>query len=374
MGKKAVNEFFYNILALFRKEVLILLQDKRNRFILVAPILVQTLVFGYVASYDLNRVEFAVLDADNSTASRRLVAQFDGSPNFVRVASLESPSQMAQLVDTRKMLLVVHIGQHFERELQSGNQAPVQIIVDGRNSNVAGIAAGYANALIAAFNGEWGGGEVSSMPVVSARAWFNPNLETRWNIISGMVVVLAVVQVTILAGQSVAREKEQGTFDQILVTPLGPMELLLGKALPPVVIGLVQSSLVLFVALKWFAIPFAGSYALLYAGLFVYNCAIVGIGLCISALTSTMQQAMLYCFTALMPMILLSGFATPIASMPEVLQMATLLNPARYGVEFAQRIYLEGAGLQAMMPLYTPLALMACVTLGTASRLFRTRL
>ena len=367
-------DFFHTILALFRKEVLILLQDKRNRFILVAPILVQTLIFGYVASYDLNRVEFAVLDADNSAASRRLVAQFDGSPNFFRVASLESPSQMARLVDTRKALLVVHIGRHFQRELQAGNPAPVQVVVDGRNSNVAGIAAGYANAIITAFNVEWSDARASAMPVVSTRAWFNPNLETRWNIISGMVVVLAVVQVTILAGQSVAREKEQGTFDQILVTPLGPMELLAGKALPPVVIGLVQSSLVLLIALKWFGIPFAGSYLLLYAGLFIYNCAIVGIGLCISALTSTMQQAMLYCFTGLMPMILLSGFATPIASMPEALQWATLLNPARYGVEFAQRIYLEGAGLKAMLPLYAPLALMACVTLGAASRLFRTRL
>ena len=367
-------DFFHNILALCRKEVLILLQDKRNRFILVAPILVQTLIFGYVASYDLNRVEYAVLDADRSAASRTLLAQFDGSPNFVRVATLDSPAQMDRLVDSRKTLLVVHIGQHFERELQAGNVVPVQVIVDGRNSNVAGIAAGYANALVNAFNAAWSGGASLPMPDIATRAWFNPNLVTRWNIISGMLVVLAVVQVTILAGQSVAREKEQGTFDQILVTPLGPMELLLGKALPPVVIGLVQSSLVLLIALEWFSIQFQGSYLLLYAGLFIYNCAIVGIGLCISALTATMQQAMLYCFTALMPMILLSGFATPIASMPAALQKATLLNPARYGVAFAQSIYLEGATLDAVLPLYIPLAIMACITLGTASRLFRTRL
>ena len=186
--------------------------------------------------------------------------------------------------------------------------------------------------------------------------------------------MLAVVQVIVLAGQSVAREKEQGTFDQLLVTPFGPMTIMLGKAIPPVLVGLVQSTLVLLIALHWFAIPFAGAFPLLYAALILFNFAIVGIGLCVSALTSTMQQAMLYSFSLLMPMILLSGFITPVTSMPEVLQCVTQLNPVRYGVELAQRIYLEGAGFQETQHLFWPLGVIAVMTLGMASRLFRSRL
>ena len=217
-----------------------------------------------------------------------------------------------------------------------------------------------------------------SLPVrtlsLSSRAWFNPNLETRWNIISGMIAILSTIQVMVLAGQSVAREKEQGTFDQLLVTPFGPTTIMLGKALPPVLVGLGQSSLVLLIALFWFGIPYAGSFALLYLGLVIFNFTVVGVGLCVSAVTATMQQAMLYTFTLLMPMILLSGFTTPISSMPHALRLATLFNPARYGVEFAQRIYLEGAGTAEMLPVFWPLAVMSVVTLGAASRLFRSRL
>lgn len=178
----------------------------------------------------------------------------------------------------------------------------------------------------------------------------------------------------VLAGQSVAREREQGTFDQLLVTPFGPTALMIGKALPPMLVGLAQASLVLLIALHWFAIPYAGSFVLLYVGLVLFNAAIVGIGLCVSALTATMQQAMLYAFTLLMPMILLSGFTTPISSMPEALRLLTLINPVRHGVELAQRVYLEGAGLSDIQPLLLALAGIALVTLGLASRLFRRRL
>lgn len=171
-----------------------------------------------------------------------------------------------------------------------------------------------------------------------------------------------------------AREKEQGTFDQLLVTPLGPITIMLGKALPPIFVGLLQSSLVLLIALLWFKIPLAGSSLLLFLGLIIFNVAVVGIGLCISALANSMQQAMLFSFSLLVPMILLSGFVTPISSMPEGLQIATLINPARYGVEFSQRIYLEGAGFGEMVKLVMPLLAIGVITLGASSRLFRSHL
>ena len=371
-----MREFFFNVLTLIRKEALMIFKDKRGRIILVMPILIQSVLFGYVATYDLNRIDYALLDEDRSHASRELARRFDGSGIFRRAATLNNASGIAVALDHKKALLVLHIGPRFERNLNAGQAVPVQVLVDGRNSNVAGTASGYASGIVESFSKERlrEAGLAGPRITISSRAWFNPNLETRWNIIAGLLAILSVVQTMVLAGQSVAREKEQGTFDQLLVTPFGPMTIMLGKALPPVLVGIGQSTLVLLIALYWFAIPYAGSYALLYAGLVLFNFAVVGVGLCISALTSTMQQAMLFTFSLLMPMILLSGFATPITSMPEALQYVTLLNPVRYGVEFAQRIYLEGAEFAQMWRIFLPLALMATVSLGAASRLFRSRL
>ena len=369
-------EILRNILTLMRKETLMIIKDKRGRAILVVPILIQTVLFGYVATYDLNRVEYALLDEDHTHASRELARRFDASPIFHRMMTLRNGSEIAEVLDNKKALMVLHIGPRFEGRLNAGRTVPVQVLVDGRNSNVAGAASGYAAGMIEAFSNARlrEKGLSGASLTISSRAWFNPNLETRWNIISGLLAVLAVVQVTVLAGQSVAREKEQGTFDQLLVTPFGPLTIMFGKALPPVMVGLVQSSLVLAIALYWFAMPFAGSPAVLYPALIIFNFAIVGIGLCVSALTATMQQAMLYTFTLLMPMILLSGFATPVMSMPEAFQLATQLNPVRYGVELAQRIYLEGAGFSELKHLFWPLGVIAAITLGAASRLFRGRL
>ncbi|MDL2209780.1 ABC transporter permease [Desulfovibrio sp. OttesenSCG-928-O18] len=368
--------FLYGIRVLFMKELRMILKDPRSRFILVFPVIVQTLLFGYVATYDLNKVLYALLDEDHSASSRDLAAQFDGSGIFRRVATLSNTADIASQLDGKKALVVVHIDPHFERRLLAGERVPVQALVDGRNGNVAGIAASYVSVILDAFNAKRmeKQGIVLARTVPVTRAWFNPNLETRWNIISGMLAVLALIQVMILTALSVAREKEQGTFDQLLVTPLEPMGVMLGKALPSVVVGLAQSGLVLLIALFWFRIPFGGSYLLLFTGLTLFNFALVGMGLCISALTATMQQAMLYAFSLIMPMVLLSGFATPISSMPDAVRYITYLNPARYGIELAQRIYLQGAGLAEIWQTFWPLILITVVTMGAAARLFRTRL
>ncbi len=369
-------EFLYRVGVLFRKEVRIILKDPRSRFILVFPIVVQSLLFGYVASFDLNKVYYALLDEDKSAASRDLAARFDGSGIFIRAATLESSSKIAGQLDNKEALLVLHIGPHFESRLLAGRSVPVQVAVDGRNGNMAGIASSYASEIIADFNRDRmkrQGFAVENINI-SFRAWFNPNLESRWNIISGMLAVLSMIQVLLLTSLSVAREKEQGTFDQLLVTPLGPLAIMLGKALPSVTIGLAQSSLVLLIALYWFKIPFAGSYAALYVSLMVFNCAVVGVGLCVSALTETMQQAMLYSFSMIIPLILLSGFVTPISSMPTAVRLATYLNPARYGIALCQRIYLEGAGFAEFYSDFCPLLLMGMVTLWGASRMFRRHL
>lgn len=371
-----MREFIYSVRVLFRKELRIILKDPRSRFILVVPVIIQAFLFGYVADYDLNKVEYALLDEDKTYASRDLAAAFDGSGIFARVATLRNASDIAGQLDNKKALMVIHIGRNFEKKLLAGEEAPVQALVDGRNGNVAGIAASYVTAILNSYNEKWLRERGIAVPVIRAvsRAWFNPNLETRWNIVSGLVATLSLVQVMMLTALSVAREKEQGTFDQLLVTPMGPMAVMLGKAFPAVAVGIIQSGMVLLIALHWFSIPFAGSFTLLFLGLLLFNFALVGVGLCISALVATMQQAMLYAFSLIMPMILLSGFATPISSMPRAVQFLTYVNPCRYGIEFAQRIYLQGASFMDIAHTFWPLVIIWVVTMSAAARLFRSRL
>lgn len=366
----------FRIMALTRKELLAVLKDPRTRFSIIVPPILQCLIYGYVATYDLNDVAYAVRDKDRSAASRELLAGMDGSGVFRRVAELDRDADIARFIDERRALLVIRIEQDFARRLMSGAPADVQVIADGRNSNTAGTAMSYMNAIVENFNSEWRAAHNQGDPPVRlvTRAWYNPNLETRWHMIPALLGMLTLLETILLTGMSVAREREQGTFDQLLVTPFVPAEIMIGKALPPMLVGIVQATLVLLVAQLWFHIPFAGSFATLYLGLTVFLLAASGIGLLLSSVSATMQQAMLYSFLLIMPFALLSGFTTPISSMPEPLQYFTLINPLRYAIEMAHRVYLEGAGLHLLWPQLWPLAVMAAVTLSAAAWMFRHRL
>ncbi len=361
---------------LFRKEMLTIFKDPRSRVILIGPAIVQALIFGYAATYDLNNVAYALLDQDRTAASQELAARLAASPTFHLVAVLDEPRQIAAIINEKRALLVVQIGPNFERDLEAGRSVPVQVVVDGRNSNTAGTATGYIATLLESFNAlrraDLGGADPPL--ALEQRAWYNPNLETRWNMMPGMIAALSMLQTLLLTALSVAREREQGTFDQLLVTPLRPGEIMAGKALPSIFIGLLQSTLVLLVAIFWFHIPFAGSLLVLYTGLVLFVTATVGIGLAISALSANMQQAMLFTFVLVVPLMLLSGLTTSIKSMPLPMQYATLVNPLRYAVDLVQRVYLEGVGMSWVAGDLWPLVLMAAVTLPTAAWLFRNRL
>jgi ABC-2 type transport system permease protein len=368
-------EAIRRILGLTWKELLAVLKDPRGRFTLLVPPVFQCLIYGYVATYDLNDVPYAVLDRDRSAASRDLVARLDGSRAFHRLADLYRTEDLKTAIDERRVLLVIGIDYDFERKLLLGQSADVQVIADGRNSNTAGTALGYVGAVVTAFNADWRAahGQGGSQVRVALRAWYNPNLETRWHMIPSLIGTLTLLQTLLLTAMSVAREREEGTFDQLLVTPFRPVEIMAGKALPSLLIGFVQATNILLVAQLWFQIPFAGSFLTLYTGLSLFLLAAVGIGLLVSAIAATMQQAMLYSFLVMMPFALLSGLATPISSMPKALEDFTRVNPLRYAIDIAERVYLEGAGLDLLLPDLWPLALIAIVTLSTASWLFRHR-
>ncbi|MCB1833468.1 MAG: ABC transporter permease [Geminicoccaceae bacterium] len=359
------------ILSLVRKEMLTILKDPKTRTLLFAPALFQTLLFGYGATFDLNHAPYALLDLSGSRASADLVARLDGSGLFERVATLENTTQIADQIDSGNALLVLTFGSDFAKRLATGNRSPLQVILDGRNSATAALAAAAVASVVAEYNAADG----NAMPLtIVRRAWFNPNLESRWNILPALIATLSMMQTLLLSALSVAREREQGTFDQLLVTPLTPFQILIGKALPPILIGLAQSTIILLVLIFWFRIPMSGSVGLMFTGILAFTTASVGIGLSISALSLTMQQAMLYTFMIIMPLILLSGLLTPVRNMPEALQFLTLANPLRFAIDLVRRVYLEGAGFGDVGFDLVPMLVLASITLPLASWLFRHRL
>jgi ABC-2 type transport system permease protein len=364
------------IRALVRKELLALLKDKRSRFVLIVPPIIQVLVFGYAATFDLNRVPFAVYDEDRGAASRDLLAAFRGASLFREAAPISSADEIAPLIDSRQALLVVHVGPQFSRDLLSGRTARVQVLIDGRNSNTAMIALNYARNIVNRFNEGWSQARgLPSPPArLDTRAWFNPNLESRWFFIPGIVGVITLLVTMLVTALSVAREREQGTFDQLLVTPLRPVEILLGKALPGFIIGVAEATVIILVATLWFEIPLLGSLALVYLGLAVFLLSAVGVGLMISSLAVTQQQGLLGAFLFMVPAVILSGFATPIENMPRAVQYITLLDPLRYFLVIQRKLFLEGVGLDVLVHQLWPMALIGLVTLSAAGWLFRHRL
>ena len=363
------------IFALIRKEVLAVLQDARTRNMLLLQPVLQCLLFGYAATLDVNNVPYAVLDRDLTTASSALLAKLDGSGLFHRVANLTQTAQMKPLIDNQKALIAIQIDPDFQRQLSAGQQAAVQVIADGRNSNTADAALGYVGSAVESFNVDWRSDHGLPQPPIQVimRAWYSPNLETRWNLIPALVGTLTLMSTLMLSALAVAREREEGTFDQLLVTPFRPVEIMVGKAIPAMMIGTVQATSALLVAQLWFRIPFAGSYPTLYVGLILFLLAAVGIGLFVSSIAATMQQAMLYAFVTIMPFTLLSGLTTPISSMPQVLQDFTLINPLRYAIDLVHRVYLQGAGIDQLVPDLWPMAIIAAVTLTGAAWMFRNR-
>ncbi|MDC5358108.1 ABC transporter permease [Acinetobacter baumannii] len=371
MGQQLIT-WLKHLSFLVKKEFLTIFSDPANRAILFVPALMQALLFGYAATYDVNHVDYAILDQSNGQISHELISKLDGSGIFKRVATLEYTEQIKQVIDNRQALLVITIPNDFESKLNNNQSAPIQVIVDGRNSSTAMVAGSYLNKIIGQFNQQKFN---SALPIsLETRTWYNPNQESRWSLMPALIAALSMMQTLLLSALSVAREREQGTFDQLLVTPYTPLQIMIGKALPPIFVGLMQSTIILLIILFWFKIPMNGSIGLLCFGLFSFNVAVVGVGLSISALSLNMQQAMLFTFLLIMPLMLLSGLLTPVENMPKALQVATYANPLRFGINLVQRVYLEGASFAQVKLNFLPMIVLGIVTLPLAAWLFRNRL
>jgi ABC-2 type transport system permease protein len=364
------------IRALIIKEFLAVWRDHKSRALLIVPPIVQLFIFAFAATLDVKNVPIGFLNRDNGKQGFELAQRFYGSPVFNKIIYLQSVEEIGPFIDNMHGAMVVSLDQQFSRNLEAGEPAQVQLILDGRKSNTTQIVAGYASSIIQTFNNDFTA--ISQNPqqnsVLVVRNWFNPNLLFYWyNIpsLSGILIMLVGLLVTAL---SVARERELGTFDQLLVSPATPFEILVGKTVPAMIIGLLEGSIIIFVGIFIFRIPFTGSLLLLYFSMFVFILSIVGIGLFISSLSKTQQQAVLGSFLFMSPSTLLSGFATPIENMPTWLQPITYLVPLRYYLVIAKGIFLKDMPTDIVLSNIWPMALIALFTLTAASWLFKRRL
>jgi ABC-2 type transport system permease protein len=363
--------------ALILKEFLTIMKDPKSRFVVIAPPIIQFVIFSYAATFDLENVRYAVLDECRSVLSRSFLADIEGTGRFKLTGYLENAEQIKGIIDNEKARLMIHIGPRFEERLRSGRPAQIQVIGDGRSPNVAMIAIGYLGTIVENFNNnllEQGLAQGSGPGLALVeRAWFNENLSSRWFMVSALGGVISTVVVMILTSLSVAREREFGTFDQLLVAPFSPVEILVGKSMPGIVFGMLDALIFSGGAVLWFHIPFRGTISALMISLLCFIITLVGIGLLVSSLSTTMQQGLLGAFLFLMPAITLSGLATPVENMPMWLQQADMFNPVRHIITALRRIFLEGADLATAWPQIWPLLIMACVTLPLAAWLFRRR-
>jgi ABC-2 type transport system permease protein len=365
---------FSRLRGMLIKEFIQVFRDKRTRVLLFAPPIIQMLIFGYAATLDIRHIPTAVLDFDNSQVSRDLLSRFTASPYFDVRTRVTDRRQIGDLIDRGDVTVALQINAGFAQDLRKGQTARLQVIVDSSNSNTALIAVGYINQIAGRFAQEYQRERLlatsplmeSQLPsiVLDRRPWFNPDLDSQWFFVPGVIGNLILVMVVSLTAFAVVREREMGTLEQIMVTPIGRLEFILGKTLPFFLIGLFDTALVSLVGTLWFGVPLQGSLGVLTIGAMLFILCMLGIGLFISTISMTQQQAMVSGFFFNMPAITFSGFGTPISSMPDWLQWLTYLNPLRYFLEVLRGVYLKGVGLDVLWPQMAAMAALALVMLG----------
>jgi drug efflux transport system permease protein len=377
---------------MIRKEFIQTVREPRMRTLLFLPPLIQLLIFGYAVNLDVETARIAWMDQDHSPQSRALFSEFQGSGRFILAAAPSNPAEMQELLDRGKVDGVVRVLPGFARDIERGRSTSVQVLLDGTNSNTASIVAAYASQTIGRYSSEVmlerqreklvGGTLMSGGPIRAAvpqvetetRVWFNPDLRSRNYFIPGVVVNIIMLVTLSLTAMAVVREKEIGTMEQLMVTPIRPVELILGKTLPFVLIGFWDMVLVVAAALLIFHIPFAGSFGVLCLAAFCFILTTLGAGLFISTVSHTQQQANMATFLFFQPFMMLSGFVFPIRNMPQVVQWFTFVNPMRYFMEIVRGIFLRGTGLAVLWPDMAALAALGVTVLWLSVQRFHKHL
>jgi ABC-2 type transport system permease protein len=348
---------------------------RRVFFILVVPI-IQLLVFGYVATMDVNNVSMALVDHDRSQESRELARRLESSGYFSIVARPASSTDIPDLIDKGIALMAIEIKRGFSRDIKKGIPAEIQVIVDGADSNTALIALSYLNLIVGRYSKDL----LSPLKVLTgpadfrSRIWYNPDLRSRNYFLPGVIALIVMLTCLMLTSMAVVQEREIGTMEQLMVTPIKPIELMLGKTIPPAIVGFVDMLIVTVGAVLWFHVPIRGGFLFLTLCTGVYLLSVLGIGLYISTISRTQQQAMMATFFFFQPAILLSGFATPIQNMPIGFQYVTYLSPLRYFLVIVRGVFLKGVGIDILWPQVLALFILGIVILFLSAVRFKKRL
>ncbi|HVJ09095.1 MAG TPA: ABC transporter permease [Acidisarcina sp.] len=367
---------FARLKQLLIKEFIQVFRDKRTRLLLIGPPIIQMLVFGYAATYEIHHVPTVVLDLDHSQESRDLISRFTSSPYFTVERQLTDSRELGNLVDRGKATVGLQINPGFAQNLRKGQTASLQVLVDATNSNTALIASGYINQIALGFAHDYQQDRLyrispqitERIPSVELeqRPWYNPDLRSRWFFVPGIIGSLTLVLVVSLTAFAVVREREIGTLEQIMVTPISPLEFMLGKTLPFFLIGLFDVSLIGILGTLWFQVPFRGHVLVLLLGTVLFLLCMLGMGLLISTISSTQQQALVTAFFFIMPAITFSGFGFPISTMPQWMQNLTYLIPLRYFLVVLRGTFLKGSGLDLLWPQMLAMAILGVSLLTMA--------
>ena len=358
--------------ALVVKELLAAFRDPKARMALILPPILQLFLFAFAATLEVSNVPIGIINDDWGAASTRLVNQFERASAFSEIRRYAGLKDAQAAIDAQNVMVVVHIPQDFSRALAAGGTPIVQILLDGRKSNSAQIVNSYVGSIIAQFSiNERAGNEVDAATEIVDRSWYNPNRDYRHAMVPILIATLPMTLVLMVVGMSVAREQELGTFEQLLVSPLQPIEIVVGKAIPGLIVGLVQCVVMTLIVVFGFGIHITGSIAVLFLGLTVFLIAIIGVALFISSLVANQQQAMMGIMVTMMPAMLLSGFSSPISNMPAWLQPLAAINPLTHMLVIVRGVFLRDMPFELVLQRVWPMALVALITMSAAAWMFR---
>lgn len=361
--------WIFQLLALMKKEFLAIWSDKKSRTIIIIPPMMQLFIFSFAVTLEVKNIDIAVLDRDNTTKSQEIIRNLTYSNSFTNIYRLESQEEIKEYIDTQKAILVISIPQNFAQKISKNEEVSIQIIGDGRKSNSAQIAQSYVQTAIS---------KVVNLQAINntivSRNLYNPNLDNFWWILPNLMGSLSMLVALLLTALSVARERELGTFEQLLVAPLSSTILIIGKTIPPLLISMIEASIIFFMAIVFFKVPFVGSILILYLGLLAFLFSIVGIGLFISSISSTQQQGILGAFVLMVPYILMSGFATPVENMPQWLIPVTDIISLKYFLILLKGVFLKDITFDMAISLIIPMLALGLISLIFASWMFRKKI
>ncbi len=355
---------FSRIYHLFVKEILLLLKDSQVRFMMVGPPIIQLLIFSYAATLDLNHVKIALVNSDSSSLSHELICSFAASPFIEKIVYSQIP-ELPSLLDRQEVLAAIIIEESFSQNLQNGSNAQIQVITDGRKANASQLLLKYLQQIVDQTYPQF------HQPQILTRYWYNENLMGLWNTVPALVVIIAMLMGLLITGLSISREREMGTLEALLVSPIGDYEIILAKAIPAILIGGFQSILMTLFGIGLLQVPLRGSLFTLIALCLCFVYSIVGLGLCLSAFAKNQQQSIIGVFLLMVPCVTLSGYAAPIENMPHWMQVISYINPLKYALLASKSIFLKQASFGATAPTMAWLLVMGSLFLRISIGLFR---